>query len=103
VNAPAVRRKLNRIVEKFRANPGAKISIKGYTDVIGAVPRNRLLSTSRAKQIHAALTALGVPPAAMSYAGLGAGQPMMSNALPEGRMMNRRVEIDLVFPAKPKR
>ncbi|MGD9020137.1 MAG: hypothetical protein PVF84_07790, partial [Desulfuromonadales bacterium] len=41
--------------------------------------------------------ALGLPPEAISYDGLGASQPVASNATEDGRALNRRVEVEVWY------
>jgi outer membrane protein OmpA-like peptidoglycan-associated protein len=41
------------------------------------------------------LTRKGVDPARLTPLGLGEGEPIATNATPEGRAQNRRVEIEL--------
>jgi len=41
--------------------------------------------------------ALGLPPEAISYEGLGESQPVASNATDEGRARNRRVEVEVWY------
>jgi outer membrane protein OmpA-like peptidoglycan-associated protein len=98
VNALHLRQRLDRIVERFHANPGATILVTGHADTIGGKEYNQQLSIKRAKTIYQALIKRGIPPEAMRYEGFGWEKPMASNALPEGRMMNRRVEVEVIYP-----
>ena len=41
--------------------------------------------------------ALGLPPEAISYEGVGDSQPVASNATEEGRALNRRVEVEVWY------
>ena len=70
--------------------------IVGHTDATGDPEHNVHLSLDRALAIEAALVDRGVDPQRLVTAGLGESRPMTSNATPEGRALNRRVELDRV-------
>ncbi|MDZ7342213.1 MAG: OmpA family protein [candidate division KSB1 bacterium] len=98
ISSPQIQQKLAQIVEKFKAVAGARIRLKGYTDIIGTPEFNRELAFKRAKSIFNQLVRMGIPAAQISYEGLGQDSPLITNDLPEGRMMNRRVEIYIEYP-----
>ena len=60
--------------------------------------KNRELSKQRAKAVRAMFLSQfpGVAPERVASEGLGYFAPVASNATPEGREMNRRVEVILV-------
>ena len=70
---------------------GAKV--EGNTDSTGSARHNLELSRQRAASVVAALKAGGMNPARLRAEGLGASNPVESNATPEGRAQNRRVVI----------
>jgi chemotaxis protein MotB len=76
------------------ANP---IIVKGYTDsqpiTGGPYPSNWALSGARAGAVAVSLENAGLDPARLTPEGLGERDPVASNATPEGRSQNRRVEI----------
>lgn len=79
------------------AEPGRKIALVGHTDATGALERNIALSEARAAAVRQSLiTDYGVSPAQVSAAGVGYLAPRATNATPEGREANRRVEVVLV-------
>ncbi len=96
--SPGIQQKLAQIVEKFKEATGAQIRLKGFTDVIGTPEFNRELALKRAKSIFNQLVRMGIPAAQIRYEGLGQDSPLISNDLPEGRMINRRVEIYIEYP-----
>ncbi len=72
-----------------------KVGIAGHTDNTGTPDRNNRLSYDRARSVAAYLTAAGVPYERLFVRGAGASEPKSSNATPQGRSQNRRVEITL--------
>jgi peptidoglycan-binding protein ArfA len=84
---------VGQIADKVKGCPDAKLSVTGHTDNTGNDAINTPLSASRAKAVADALVADGVPAAAVTSNGVGSSQPVASDATPEGRAQNRRVEI----------
>lgn len=70
--------------------------IIGYTDSTGSVALNKKLSTERANSVANALIVQGISNVRIATYGAGESNPIASNATPEGRAQNRRVEITLV-------
>ena len=64
-----------------------------YSDGVGAPSTNLAFTEQRARALLEALSAAGVPAERVSAQGAGAATPLAANDSPEGRMMNRRVEI----------
>ena len=71
------------------------VDVYGHTDSSGDDSYNLNLSQRRAMSVANYLGAQGVDPRRFSILGLGESQPIASNATPEGRAQNRRVEIRL--------
>jgi outer membrane protein OmpA-like peptidoglycan-associated protein len=69
------------------------IMVEGHTDNVGPFDYNQTLSTARANAVGDALVARGVPAARIKTRGIAFSDPIASNATPEGRALNRRVEI----------
>ncbi|MCX4246636.1 OmpA family protein [Paraliomyxa miuraensis] len=84
-------RKLARALEEHGGNPG--IVIEGYTDSTGSSAFNRRLSQERANSVRQFLVQEGMAAGSISAIGFGEADPVASNATPEGRANNRRVEI----------
>jgi len=93
----SLREELELNVQKLRANSGAKLLIQGHTDVIGDPDYNQRLSLRRAETVARYFMDRGISIARITYQGFGMSQPLMGNDLPEGRMMNRRVEIYILY------
>lgn len=78
------------------------IRVEGHTDSVPlaadvGVADNWELSARRALGVLAMLAAYGVPESRLSALAYGATKPVRSNATPEGRAENRRVEIVILF------
>jgi outer membrane protein OmpA-like peptidoglycan-associated protein len=84
---------LDQVAASLLANPEIRIEIAGYTDNTGPIGTNIRLSQARAAAVRAYLARKGVSPARMIARGYGARSPVASNAAPEGRAQNRRVEL----------
>jgi outer membrane protein OmpA-like peptidoglycan-associated protein len=72
------------------------IDVYGHTDSTGNDAINLPLSQNRAQAVANYLSSRGVVRARMGVQGFGSSQPVASNATPEGRQQNRRVEIKIV-------
>jgi outer membrane protein OmpA-like peptidoglycan-associated protein len=75
------------------AVPDKSLLIEGYTDSVGSDSYNQELSMRRAEAVKAALMQRGVDPVRMGVRGYGEAFPVASNGSPEGRALNRRVEV----------
>lgn len=85
---------LKNISQMLEAHPSLRLSIDGHTDNLGDAQANMRLSERRAAAVRAALsTQYGVDASRLSIRGHGASVPVQSNATPEGRHANRRVEL----------
>jgi outer membrane protein OmpA-like peptidoglycan-associated protein len=84
---------LDEVAKQLVAVPELKIEIAGHTDSKGTRVRNIRLSLSRAEAVRAYLVMQGVPAERLTARGYGPDKPVASNAGPNGRAMNRRVEL----------
>lgn len=71
------------------------VDVLGHTDSVGSETYNQRLSENRARSVAEYLASQGIQPARLLMAGRGESQPIASNATPEGRARNRRVEIQI--------
>jgi len=94
---PEAKETLRRIAETLRQNPNNVIVIAGFTDSTGDFNYNVELSTKRAEAVRKFLILNGVDPTRILVFGCGPKCPIAPNNTPEGRALNRRVEI-LVYP-----
>jgi chemotaxis protein MotB len=91
---------LRKVAEALRGVQGRAIRVEGHTDDVptgagGPFPTNWELSAARALAVVRYLQDAGVDPTRLSGVGYGEFQPIESNATPEGRSLNRRIEIVL--------
>lgn len=94
--------KLSVILERFSAGT---IEIVGHTDNVpqsGAkYADNEELSDARALSVYYYLRDNSVlDPANMKHSGMGDREPIADNSTPEGRSLNRRVEIRIMNPSQ---
>ena len=92
LSAPAAPR-LDKLAGFLRQFPDRKLLIEGYTDSVGGDSYNQELSDRRAQAVRDALVQRGVDTGRITARGYGKAHPVADNATPEGRAMNRRVEI----------
>ncbi|HEY4437287.1 MAG TPA: OmpA family protein [Lelliottia sp.] len=93
----------------IKAKPGWLIVVAGHTDNTGNPGLNQTLSQKRAEAVRDWMRDTGdVPESCFAVQGYGESRPIATNDTPEGRALNRRVEISLVpqanacqIPGKP--
>ncbi|MFG1400204.1 type IVB secretion system protein IcmH/DotU [Roseixanthobacter pseudopolyaromaticivorans] len=89
---------IKHIGQALMKTPGS-IEVIGYSDNVpintATYPNNQVLSQARAGRVADFLAAEMGSPARLSATGRGSSDPIASNATPEGRQANRRVEIVL--------
>jgi len=85
--------RLDKLANFLKQFPDRKLLIEGYTDGVGTDAINQKLSERRAAAVQSALVTRGVAPDRITVRGYGKEFPVADNASPEGRAMNRRVEI----------
>ena len=81
----------------IKAKPGWLIVVSGHTDNTGNPKLNQTLSRKRAEAVRDWMRDTGdVPESCFAVQGYGESRPVATNDTPEGRALNRRVEISLV-------
>ena len=84
---------LERAFTALAANPEIKLEIAGYTDNVGSKTANEKLSQRRADAVRAWFVAKGIAANRLTARGFGMKDPIDTNATPEGRAKNRRIEF----------
>jgi outer membrane protein OmpA-like peptidoglycan-associated protein len=88
-----LQRDLRTVAGNLLAYPDTTVQVVGHTDNVGDALYNLELSQRRAASVAGVLIDAGVPPRRINAIGQGEDQPIASNLSPEGRALNRRVEI----------
>ena len=85
----------------IKARPGWLIVVAGHTDNTGNPQLNQTLSRKRAEAVRDWMRDTGdVPESCFAVQGYGESRPVATNDTPDGRALNRRVEISLVPQAE---
>lgn len=91
---------LRKVADALRNMQSKVIRVEGHTDNVptggGTFPSNWELSTARAVAVVHVLKDAGVDPTRLFAAGFAEFQPIATNDTPEGRSLNRRIEIVLM-------
>ncbi|HCI6205140.1 TPA: OmpA family protein [Klebsiella quasipneumoniae subsp. quasipneumoniae] len=94
---PGSTKRLVHSLVDIKARPGWLIVVAGHTDSVGDEKANQLLSLKRAESVRDWMRDTGdVPDSCFAVQGYGESRPIATNDTPEGRALNRRVEISLV-------
>lgn len=84
---------LEQALRMLRENPQVTVEIGGHTDSTGNARRNQRLSERRAQAVYQWLVDRGLDRNRLSTRGYGPSEPIETNATPEGRARNRRIEF----------
>ncbi len=98
-------RQIKQSLDNLRDRQGVKVRFIGYTDNAPLTGRDEStygnqLSLSKARAQRVALSmqqALGLPESAIESDGRGASNPLASNETPQGRTLNRRIEVEFWY------
>ena len=86
---------LERVADFLRKNPGARATIKGYTDLKGSQKYNIRIAQARADAAKSYLTSRGVEPARVHAFGVGSEKSSDRGRGPDDPKLSRRVEIEI--------
>jgi OOP family OmpA-OmpF porin len=96
---PAAKQRLDQLAaalnEAKKLGEAPTLVIEGHADAIGTVEYNKALSARRANAVRQYLSSKGYDQNLIQVSAMGKKHPWASNADPEGRADNRRVEIKL--------
>ncbi len=93
---PGAADEINRVSKVLNDYPQTNVTVAGYTDSTGTAAHNLKLSEERARAVKNALVDRGVLASRITTIGYGEKKPIADNSTPEGRQLNRRVEILIV-------
>ncbi len=85
---------LNTVAQQLNDGQVAVV-VSGYTDSSGNDSINVPLSQRRAQSVAQYLVGKGVPSNRINAQGYGSANPIASNATPQGKAQNRRVELNI--------
>jgi OmpA-OmpF porin, OOP family len=98
---PGAKQQLDTVINELKGYKGYNIVVTGHTDSTGSRALNVKLSADRASSVkNYIVSKLPEMKSRITTAGYAGDMPVATNATPEGRERNRRVEVFLV-PAKP--
>jgi len=86
---------INEFADRVTQYPKIQLIVTGYTDSTGHPEYNKKLSQFRANIVKSFFMGKGIKPEKIQAKGLGNANPIERNDSPFGRMMNRRVEIEV--------
>jgi outer membrane protein OmpA-like peptidoglycan-associated protein len=97
VDSAAIRASLQSdiraVARNLQAYPNTTVDVIGHTDNTGSAGYNQDLSSRRAQAVAGVLLEQGLSPSRVRAYGRGEDAPVASNLTPEGRQLNRRVEV----------
>lgn len=90
---------LDKVTTSAAAHDSACISVLGFCDDIGDEDYNLRLSQRRARGVYQQLLRTGIAKQSLSMTGYGESNPIFSNGTPEGRFLNRTVQVYVTYPS----
>jgi len=82
------------IADAIKTNPAAAVvHVIGHTDDSGNIEHNKELALARAREVTSYLGGRGISMDQIKVSSYGAERPIATNATPQGRQLNRRVDI----------
>ncbi len=87
---------LQNVVAMLKQNPTMRLEVSGHTDDVGSEASNKALSDARAKSVVSYLVKKGIDPNRLTSIGWAFYRPLTIKRTPEGRALNRRIEIKIV-------
>jgi outer membrane protein OmpA-like peptidoglycan-associated protein len=90
---------IQQLAQHLVDTPELNAQVIGHTDSIGNAIQNKMLSQRRAETVRNVIISMGVESERLEAIGRGESEPKADNGNEEGRLMNRRVEVQLVQSA----
>ncbi len=94
LNAASEQAMADLVAELGKFQEISAIEVVGHTDATGEASYNQSLSERRAAAVEAFLKA-AYPDVDVTSSGMGEDSPIATNSTPEGRQLNRRVEVQV--------
>jgi OOP family OmpA-OmpF porin len=86
---------IQQLAQHLIDTPELTAMVIGHTDSIGNAQKNLQLSKMRAETVRNVIISMGVEQNRINAIGKGESEPKADNGTEEGRLMNRRVEVQL--------
>jgi outer membrane protein OmpA-like peptidoglycan-associated protein len=93
---PEAKTNIENLANTLKKYKDTNILVEGHTDSVGTADYNVKLSERRAQTVVQFAESLGVKASRFTAKGYGFTQPVATNATPEGRQQNRRVEVAIM-------
>ena len=87
---------IQQLAQHLIDTPELDAIVIGHTDNVGEAQANLKLSQRRAETVRNVIISMGVEANRLTAVGKGDKEPKADNSTEEGRLMNRRVEVQLV-------
>jgi len=87
---------IQQLAQHLIDTPELDAIVIGHTDNVGEAQSNLKLSQRRAETVRNVIISMGVEANRLTAIGKGDKEPKTDNSTEEGRLMNRRVEVQLV-------
>ena len=84
---------LDSVVTILAKYPSISLEIHGYTDNIGGIKINKIISLKRAEEVKKYILSKGINDNRLEVKGFGMSNPIATNRTKIGRVQNRRVEL----------
>lgn len=86
---------ITNVAKVLETDPHTAVLVLGHADTTGAVDANQKVSQERAQSVAAIFRLSGLQRNRLNLLGMGSVMPRAANDSPQGRALNRRVEIIL--------
>jgi len=90
---PAFNSTMDKVANVVNRYGKTYLTVVGHTDSVGVAQYNQRLSEQRAQAVAQYFSSKGVITERLAADGKGENSPRASNATPDGRRLNRRVEV----------
>ncbi len=89
-------KRIDRVIERLKSEPLLRVELNGHTDYIDSEAFNFELSQKRACHVAQYMMDHGISKERICMMAYGETLPISNNNSPKGRLLNRRVEINLI-------
>lgn len=89
------RAKLDEAAKVLKQSPDIKLELSGHTDGQGSYAVNEKISLARVNAVRNYLISKGIKGERLWVAGFASDKPAGDNTTPDGRRLNRRVEMEV--------